>query len=59
MELYPNLSKKLRGRIQTLQNKCIRFCLQLNKMSLVKMSYLSLVQHCGVKSPKKSKEQLT
>ena len=24
---YPNLSKKLKNRIQTLQNKCIRFCL--------------------------------
>ena len=23
---YPNLSKKLKSRIQTLQNKCIRFC---------------------------------
>ena len=25
---YPNLSKKLKNRIQTSQNKCIRFCLQ-------------------------------
>ena len=31
-EWYPNLSKKLKNRIQTLQNKCIRFCLQLDKM---------------------------
>ena len=30
---YPNLSKKLENRIQTSQNKCIRFCLQLDKMS--------------------------
>ena len=30
---YPNLSKKLKNRIQTLQNKCIRFCLQLDKMT--------------------------
>ena len=30
---YPNLSKKLKNRIQTLQNKCIRFCLRLDKMS--------------------------
>ena len=30
---YPNLSKKLKNKIQTLQNKCIRFCLQLRKMS--------------------------
>ena len=32
---YPNLSKKLKNKIQTLQNKCIRFCLQLDKMSHV------------------------
>ena len=30
---YLNLSKKLKNRIHTLQNKCIRFCLQLDKMS--------------------------
>ena len=29
---YPNLSKKLKNRIQALQNKCIRFCLQVSKM---------------------------
>ena len=27
---YPNLNKKLENRIQTSQNKCIRFCLQLD-----------------------------
>ena len=30
---YPNLPKKLKNRIQTWQNKCIHFCLQLDKMS--------------------------
>ena len=30
---HSNLSKKLKNRIQTSQNKCIRFCLQLDKMS--------------------------
>ena len=30
---YPNLSIKLKNRIQTLQNKCIHFCLHLDKMS--------------------------
>ena len=30
---YPNLFKILKNRIQTSQNKCIRFCLQLDKMS--------------------------
>ena len=30
---YPNLTKKLKNRIQTSQNKCICFCLQLDKMT--------------------------
>ena len=30
---YPYFSKKLKNRIQILQNKCIHFCLQLDKMS--------------------------
>ena len=30
---YPNLTKKLKKRIQTSQNKCIRFCLQSDKMT--------------------------
>ena len=29
---YPNFTKKLINRIQTSQDKCIRFCLQLDKM---------------------------
>ena len=29
---FPNLSKKQRLRLQGTQNKCMRFCLQLNKM---------------------------
>ena len=28
---YPNLTKKLKHRIQTSQNKCTHFCLQLDK----------------------------
>ena len=32
---YPNLSKKLRLRRQVMQNKCMRFCLQLNKVSRI------------------------
>ena len=27
---YPNLSKRLKSKLQILQNKCIRFCLNLN-----------------------------
>ena len=30
---YPNLTKKLKNRIQASQNKCILFCLQLDKMT--------------------------
>ena len=30
---YPSLTKKLKNRIQTSQNKCIRFCLQSDKMT--------------------------
>ena len=30
---YPDLSKKLNNRIPISQNKCIHFCLQLDKMS--------------------------
>ena len=29
---YPNLSKKLKHRIQTTQNKCMGFCLRLDKL---------------------------
>ena len=32
---FPNLSKKLRLRLQVTQNKCLRFCLQLDKMSRI------------------------
>ena len=32
---YPNLSKKLNHRIQTTQNKCMRFCLRLDKVKLI------------------------
>ena len=32
---FPSLSKKLRLKLQATQNKCIRFCLQLDKMSRI------------------------
>ena len=34
-DLFPNLSKKLRLRLQVMQNKCIWFCLQLDRMSRI------------------------
>ena len=30
---YPNLNKNLKNKLQTAQNKCIRFCLQLGNRS--------------------------
>ena len=30
---YPNLNKKLKSKLHTIQNKCIRFCLQLDSRS--------------------------
>ena len=33
---YPNLTKKLRHRIQTTQNKCMHFCLQFDKLKHMK-----------------------
>ena len=32
---FPNLLKKLRLRLQATQNECIRFCLQLDKISRI------------------------
>ena len=29
---YPNLRKKIKHRIETTQNMCMRFCLQLDKI---------------------------
>ena len=29
---YPNLKEKMKKKIQIMQNKCIRFCLKLDKM---------------------------
>ena len=30
---YPNLCKKLKNKIQTTKNKCVQFCLSLDKMA--------------------------
>ena len=30
---YPNLTQKMESKIQIAQNKCIRYCLQLDKMT--------------------------
>ena len=33
---YPNINKKLKMRLQAVQNKCMRFCLKLNDRSSIK-----------------------
>ena len=40
---YPNLIKKLKNRIQTSENKYIRFCQQLDKMTHVSHKEFKLV----------------
>ena len=32
---YPNLTQKLKKKLQVMQNKCIRFCLQLDKVPTI------------------------
>ena len=46
---YPNLSKKLKNRIQTSQNKCIRFCLQLDKMSHISQKEFEAINWLPIK----------
>ena len=46
---YPNLSKKLKTRIQILQNKCIRFCLQLDKMSDISQKEFETINWLPIK----------
>ena len=36
---FSNLSKRLELHLQASQNKCIRFCLQLDKMSKIRVKY--------------------
>ena len=35
---FSNLSKKLKSRLQASQSKCIRFCLQLDKKSKIRVN---------------------
>ena len=32
---YPNLNKKFKSKLQTVQNKCIKYCLQLDSRSQI------------------------
>ena len=49
---YPNLSKKLKNRIQISQNKCIRFCPQLDKMSHMSQKNFEAINWCPLKKDK-------
>ena len=40
---YPNLDKKKWEKIQRMQNKCIRFCLKLDKMSDISRKEFRLI----------------
>ena len=51
MKAPASSNSSLRNSYQKLQ--------QPSRKTLVKMPYLSLVRHCEIKTPKKSKEQLT
>ena len=46
---YPNLSKKLKNRIQTPQNKGICFCLQLNKLSDISQKKIETINCFPIK----------
>ena len=35
---YPNLNKKFKSKLQTIQNKCIRYCLHLHNRSHTEMT---------------------
>ena len=45
---YLNLSKKLKSKIQASQNKCICFCLQLNKMSHISQKEFETVNRLSI-----------
>ena len=46
---YPNLSEKLKKRIQTSRDKCIRFCLQLDKMSHISQKEFETISWLPIK----------
>ena len=40
---YPNLNKKLKSKLQTVQNRCIRYCLQLDNRSEIGVKHLEKI----------------
>ena len=45
---YPSLNKKLQQRLQTAQNKCIRFCLQLSSRTHIDSSHFKKLNWLSV-----------
>ena len=39
---YPNITKKVKHKIQTTQSKCMRLCLQLDKLNIYSMKLLNI-----------------
>ena len=40
---YPNLDKEYKNKLQVLQNKCICFCLQLNKRENIRAEHFDKI----------------
>ena len=43
---YPNLIKKQKNKIQTKENKCVRYCLQLDKMIHISKNEFETLVNC-------------
>ena len=48
---YPNLCKKVKIKIQTTRNKCVRFCLSLDKMAHISQNEFEKLQLTSNKRP--------
>ena len=46
---YPNLTQKMKNKIQIMQNKCIRYCLQLDKMTHISKNEFETLNWLPVK----------
>ena len=40
---YPNLNKKLKSKLQTVQSRCIRYCLQLDNKGHIKVKHFEKI----------------
>ena len=46
---YPNITQKMTNKIQTMQNKCIRYCLQLGEMTHISKNEFETLNWLPVK----------